>query len=35
VKQQEFDKWMAEFRIDRPADELDDVVNSVVGQIGQ
>ncbi len=35
VNKDDFDAWMAEFRIDRPADELDDVVNGVLAQMSR
>ena len=33
VKCEEFDQWIAQYRQDRPADELDIVVNGVVAQM--
>lgn len=33
VKKEEFDAWMAEFRIDRPSDELDNVVTGMLAQM--
>lgn len=33
VKGEEFEQWMAYYRRDRPADELDDVVNGVLAQM--
>lgn len=33
MKGEEFEQWMAHYRQDRPADELDDVVNGVLTQM--
>ena len=33
VRKEGFDVWMVEFRIDRPTDELDDVVSGVLAQL--
>ena len=33
VKREEFDQWMAQYRLDRPADELDDVVHGILAQM--
>lgn len=33
VKGEEFEQWIAQYRQDRPMDELDDVVNGVVAQM--
>ena len=33
VKGEEFEQWMAHYRQDRPADELDEVVNGVLTQM--
>ena len=33
VKCEEFDQWFAQYRMDRPADELDDVVHGVLAQM--
>ena len=33
VKREEFDHWIAQYRQDRPFDELDDVVNGVLAQM--
>jgi excisionase family DNA binding protein len=33
VKREDFDRWIARYRQDRPADELADVVNGVLAQM--
>ena len=33
VKGEEFEQWIAQYRQDRPVDELDDVVNGVLTQM--
>jgi hypothetical protein len=33
VKKEDFDAWMAEFRIDRPTDELGDIVADVLANM--
>ena len=33
VKREEFDQWMAQYRQDRPADELDNVVPGILAQM--
>jgi len=33
VKADEFDQWIAQYRQDRPADELDAIVNGVLMQM--
>ena len=35
VKKEDFDQWMTQYRQDRPADALDDVVNGVVAQVAR
>lgn len=35
VKREDFDQWIARYRQERPVDELDDVVNSVLVKMGK
>lgn len=34
VKREDFDQWMAQYRQERPADELQTVVNGVLAKLG-
>lgn len=33
VKKEDFDQWISQYRQDRPANELEDVVNGVLAQM--
>ena len=35
VRREDFDQWMAKYRQERPADELEGVVNGVLAKVGR